>query len=430
MIPSNPITGILQCPISQDTMREPVRLNCPEGHNFDRISIEPLLRNNKTCPVCLGPATAFVVNRELQALVAALSLTSNPLTNRIEQLSFDDLRDIAKKIIAYADEEDISEKPDKLVGKINYYTPQLSSDLLKQLAVFLVQENLSAQFFIGLGQLKVHISLQAYTILRKLPISSSNPFPVTSPLTTSLSYPSGVSLTPQKPPATSSFVSSPPVIVSPISTKITLPAIAFGKEKWATYFGDVGEEPPLPPDIDKILAAQCPFLPGKKVSETHLLVLIPKTVNGRPLNLKFLGELVQKPLQGNATKYKNFYLGEYTDPPAPKSHWALMTRDVVEGSRGRSYSDQQKLMTDNNQKAKLPYEIPTVLDAAVCIFMEYVRTGTRLYSDNPYTFTWCQEKYDANWYLVVGGFSAAGLFVHRGRNFVNVSSGVGGLRKF
>lgn len=32
----------------------------------------------------------------------------------------------------------------------------------------------------------------------------------------------------------------------------------FGKEKGATYFGDVGEEPPLPSDIDQILDAPCP----------------------------------------------------------------------------------------------------------------------------------------------------------------------------
>ena len=52
--------------------------------------------------------------------------------------------------------------------------------------------------------------------------------------------------------------------------------IAFGKEMWATYLGDIGVEPPLPPDIKAILSAPCPFFSGKKVEETHLLVLIPK----------------------------------------------------------------------------------------------------------------------------------------------------------
>lgn len=142
-----------------------------------------------------------------------------------------------------------------------------------------------------------------------------------------------------------------------------------------------------------------------------MLVLIPQTINGKPLILKLLGELVQKHLQGNVTKYEYIYLGEYTDPPAPKSHWALMTRDVIEVSRSKSYSDQQALITNYSQQVKISYEVPTVLDEAVSIFMEYVRTGNWLYSDSPRTNTMCLEKYGANWQLVVGSFSAAGLNV-------------------
>src|SRR6476620_385041 len=37
------------------------------------------------------------------------------------------------------------------------------------------------------------------------------------------------------------------------------PKIAFGKKQWAKYFGDIGEEPPLPKDIDKILKSPCPL---------------------------------------------------------------------------------------------------------------------------------------------------------------------------
>ena len=40
--------------------------------------------------------------------------------------------------------------------------------------------------------------------------------------------------------------------------------IAFGKEMWATYLGDIGVEPPLPPDIKVILSAPCPFFYRQK----------------------------------------------------------------------------------------------------------------------------------------------------------------------
>ena len=178
---------------------------------------------------------------------------------------------------------------------------------------------------------------------------------------------------------------------------------AFGPKEWFIHFGThLRNVPRLPPNITEILSSPCPFWSGKKVQETHLLVLVPETVNGKPLTLKTLEELVKKPLQGSATQYRYFNIGEYTDPAAPPSHWVLFTRDVIEGSRSKSYPDQQKLLS---QKGQGVYAVPTILDATVCIFMEYVRSGTRLYSDNPYTYTRCQEKYNANWQLVVGGFA-------------------------
>lgn len=206
--------------------------------------------------------------------------------------------------------------------------------------------------------------------------------------------------------------------------KEAVPDIAFGKAAWAKHFGDVGVEPPLPPNIEQLLNGPCPIWQGKTVRETHLLVLVPQTVNGQPLTLKLLGELVQKPLQGNATKYRSFYLGEYKDPPAPASHWALVTRDVLPGSRSKPYAEQQKIAQGYSG-----YQVPTILDATTAILMEYVRSGTRLYGDNPWTYTRSQEKYNKNWQLIVGGFSAAGLLVNYYRDDGEYV-GVGGLRKF
>ncbi len=205
-----------------------------------------------------------------------------------------------------------------------------------------------------------------------------------------------------------------------------LSTCVFGAAEWKKYIGDPGVEPPLPPDIDQILTAQCPIWPDKKVHETHLLTLIPATVNGKPLTLKSLGELVQKPLQGKATGYFdcNPVLRNYVDMPAT-SHWVLMSRDVIPNSRKKSYKDQQTLA-----QGYTGYVIPNVLDATVAIFMEYVRSGTRLYNDNPWAFTRCQEECNKNWQLVVGGLSPDGLRVHFCYNFGLKRIGVGVARKF
>lgn len=229
---------------------------------------------------------------------------------------------------------------------------------------------------------------------------------LSSTLPPSTSYPGYVLPSPWNP---TSVASIPPPVVK---LAPALPAIAFGLTKWNQYFGDVGVEPPLPPNIHEILSSPCPFWPQKKVHETHLLVLVPQTVNGKPLTLKSLGELVKIPRQGNATQYEYFSLGEYTEPPAPPSHWVLMTRDVIDGSRNKNYPDQQKLVTQYAQKSGLPYQVPNVLYAAVCILMQHVQSGKRLYANNPWTYTRCQEKWHQEWQWAVGGFSSEGLNVN------------------
>jgi len=70
------------------------------------------------------------------------------------------------------------------------------------------------------------------------------------------------------------------------NTKVSVPKIAFGKAEWKKYFGDVGAEPPLPANLNKILYSPCPFWPGRKVLETHLLTLIPSHINKENLAIK------------------------------------------------------------------------------------------------------------------------------------------------
>jgi len=202
---------------------------------------------------------------------------------------------------------------------------------------------------------------------------------------------------------------------------------AFGPKEWFIHFGKhLKNVPRLPPNIAEILSSPCPFWSSKKVHETHLLVLVPETVDGQSLTLKTLGELVKKPLTGSATQYRHFDLGDYTDPAAPLSHWVLMTRDVIEGSRSKSYQDQQMLLS---QKGHSVYAVPTILDATVCIFIEYVWSGIRLYLYSLWTYTRCQERHDANWRLAVGGFASGGLGVGYGSSDGDESLGVAGSRK-
>ena len=83
-------------------------------------------------------------------------------------------------------------------------------------------------------------------------------------------------------------------------------ALSFGPEDWERYFGEVGEVPKLPPSIFQILMQSCPYSEGQRVYETHLLTLIPETVNGELLTLNTLGEMIQHPRKGHQTQYKKY----------------------------------------------------------------------------------------------------------------------------
>ncbi|MCP5509083.1 MAG: F-box protein [Chlamydiales bacterium] len=207
---------------------------------------------------------------------------------------------------------------------------------------------------------------------------------------------------------------------------------AFGKAKWKKYFGDVGDEPPLPSDIDQILNGPCPIWDAKKVRETHMLTLIPSHVNGEQLTLESIGELVKSPKgEGFATEY---YL--YNNPHGnEKAHvnqntWVLMTRNVLPDSREKSYNVQRQLVAKLAQKSGQPYEVPRLIEAVTSIFMEYIKTGARLYGKDPWEFTRCQEmtQDDITWPMDAGGFAAGGLEI--GSHWDNGSYGVGGARKF
>jgi hypothetical protein len=189
-----------------------------------------------------------------------------------------------------------------------------------------------------------------------------------------------------------------------------------GEVEWKYYFGDVGSAPDLPSDMATILDSPCPFWPDQLVRDTHLLVLIPATVGGVPFTLNQLGELIKRPKNGGHSTQYSYYSdlvkSRIGAASPPSSYWLLMTREILPNSRDKTYDAQKALVAAYVSKLGLPYEMPHALEAATAILLHHVREGERLFGDNPWTFTRCQEKVDENRFpVVVGGFSSGGLDV-------------------
>ena len=139
------------------------------------------------------------------------------------------------------------------------------------------------------------------------------------------------------------------------------PKIAYGSKEWAECIGDVGKVPPLSPRIHEVLKSQSPFWPEKTVKETCILVLIPATVNGKPLTLRILGPLVEASSKGNQTGFRNIStscLSGFGDTPVKESHWVLMTKNVLPESRNQGYAFQKELVE------KAGYKIPGLVEAS------------------------------------------------------------------
>lgn len=207
--------------------------------------------------------------------------------------------------------------------------------------------------------------------------------------------------------------------------------IAFSSKNWAQWDADLVKDVnmsqemlSLPKNIAEELRRSA--FPGKSIRETHVLVRMPKE-----LTIKKLGELVNKYFQSNTYGYRYIWsaiVDELGDKPADESIWLLMAKDVLRGSRGKSYGQQKTIIDQLAKTTGVPYQVPTTLEAATCILAEHSRSKNRLFSDSPWTYTRCQENIQG-YQIVVGGFAPAGLCVVS-YNYDCGPVGVAALRKF
>ena len=194
----------------------------------------------------------------------------------------------------------------------------------------------------------------------------------------------------------------------------------------------MNDVPLVPEELLEALNEPCPFTEVKEkgseilVSETHVLVLIPK---GMTLNK--MGELAKEPIEGHKTEYGYEYYWDmieekYGTVEVKDSYWVLMTKNLIPNSREKTRQEQLNLAASVKG-----YGAPSLIEAAVCNFVSYVSTGKGLLSKDKkedWIYTCCREEPIKDWKLVVGGFTPAGLIVCDS-NDCNDDVGVAGARR-
>lgn len=172
-------------------------------------------------------------------------------------------------------------------------------------------------------------------------------------------------------------------MIQPNIEKKCLEEVSFGKDKWLNIPGvsSVSEEPALTEEQEKWVIAKlkgnCRFFNEKdsiqphrfendkikKTWQTQKLIFFPEKINGDPRTINSQNRLFHFIKEVNdGTAFEHIVGSEadvFRNQPAPKSYWALVTLDVVPGSRGISHAQKELLLTRKECRAPTPNEATT-----------------------------------------------------------------------
>ncbi len=178
---------------------------------------------------------------------------------------------------------------------------------------------------------------------------------------------------------------------------------AGGKEELTKLVGKYNPEKPLPFEADDLMQAPLSkyfnaealkaFPNIQKVTELYSLYWCPAGITANNAE-----QLAKNHGTGFAYFYPPVQL-EHGNSPTAGDCWIAFPNDVF----GRYETVQE-------QEALIPagFEFPHMQDTIFCVFMKYACTGMRILSDNPWTYTCCQEQ-TQGYKLAVGGYSAISL---------------------
>jgi hypothetical protein len=189
-------------------------------------------------------------------------------------------------------------------------------------------------------------------------------------------------------------------------------AMAFGKKAWKDYLkATPGDTPRLPIQV---------YRDAPKLQATHILTLIPQTVDGKALSFNTFAPIAEK--AGMKLNIWETVSEKYGSEPVAKAIWAWMEKDVKPDSPGK---------TQIQAEQDYPNKLGKALYYTISIVAHYARHTICLMPQTPQwtyarTCDGGQDQYDGAWFVIVGGSAPGVLSVHN-FDYVNDSLGVAGL---
>ena len=206
----------------------------------------------------------------------------------------------------------------------------------------------------------------------------------------------------------------------PAEIKALLGKNFLGAEAWTSQGIDVGEAPPIPSSITReLLESECPLHRGEKIKDTHLLVLVPKSVNGKPYTALELKELCAKRkgsgdrLIYDGEEWANAWKGQpWASTPQSESEWLLIPKsdpDPQKVSEEKHFRSKEIAAQQTVHDTYYPdYREVKAVELMTAVLLHDLVNGERLLDGYDLR---CQEKKASGGRVCVGCFDAGGLGV-------------------
>lgn len=197
-----------------------------------------------------------------------------------------------------------------------------------------------------------------------------------------------------------------------------------GTAEWKRGFEvKVGVPPSIPEYITaELLTSDCPLHPGEKIKDTHILILIPKIVDGQPYSALKLDELCTTRTGSGEKLIEGFYdlwkKEAWANAFLPKSEWVLIPKSDPDPHkvRERRHFRSKKIaeQAEVYKRYAADYREAKALEVMTAALLNDVVNGApRMLApmgDN-WNFLRCVESTSYGAGVVVGNFFRAGLNV-------------------
>jgi hypothetical protein len=204
-----------------------------------------------------------------------------------------------------------------------------------------------------------------------------------------------------------------------------------GADGWRSQGIEVGSEPPVPTTITtEFLNSECSLHPRKRIKDTHLLVLVPKTVNDEPYTPLKLDEICAT-RKGSGSKLIfastdwsiRWKSSSWASTPQEQSEWVLLpTSDPdwrnVPGEkhfRLKSIGAQQKI----HERHYPEYRQARTVELMTAMLLNDLVNGEPRMLDGSNQLR-CIELDPSGGRVCVGRFDAFGLAVHNSKDSLDM----------